>query len=119
MKICLHSREIHLCVTVLPCFEKGDKWEILLGSLTPERCIKYSKVLTKPCFILVDFPVQQLLLKPNKYQTKCELNQFMLARLPIINNCMCQCQGYYTIIDFNEVDIRIYLPEKVIIHRGR
>ena len=24
--------------------------------------------------------------------------------------------GYYTIIDFNEVDIRIYLPEKVIIH---
>ena len=24
---------------------------------------------------------------------------------------------YYTIIDFNEVDIRIYLPEKVIIHR--
>ena len=28
-------------------------------------------------------------------------------------------QIYYTIIDFNEVDIRIYLPEKVIIHRGR
>ena len=26
---------------------------------------------------------------------------------------------YYTIIDFNEVDIRIYLPEKVIVHRGR
>ena len=26
---------------------------------------------------------------------------------------------YYTIIDFDEVDIRIYLPEKVIIHRGR
>ena len=26
---------------------------------------------------------------------------------------------YYTIIDFNEGDIRIYLPEKVIIHRGR
>ena len=25
---------------------------------------------------------------------------------------------YYTIIDFNEVDIRIYLPKKVIIHRG-
>ena len=24
-----------------------------------------------------------------------------------------------TVIDFNEVDIRIYLPEKVIIHRGR
>ena len=22
--------------------------------------------------------------------------------------------GYYSIIDFNEVDIRIYLPEKVI-----
>ena len=28
-------------------------------------------------------------------------------------------QKHYTIIDFNEVDIRIYLPEKVIIHRGR
>ena len=28
-------------------------------------------------------------------------------------------QIHYTIIDFNEVDIRIYLPEKVIIHRGR
>ena len=27
--------------------------------------------------------------------------------------------GYYTIIDFIEVDIWIYLPEKVIIHRGR
>ena len=26
---------------------------------------------------------------------------------------------YYTIIDFNEVDIWIYLPKKVIIHRGR
>ena len=26
---------------------------------------------------------------------------------------------YYTIIDFNEVDMRIYLREKVIIHRGR
>ena len=26
---------------------------------------------------------------------------------------------YYTIIDFNEVDIRIYLPVKVIIHQGR
>ena len=26
---------------------------------------------------------------------------------------------YYTIIDFNEVDIRIYQPEKVIIHQGR
>ena len=26
---------------------------------------------------------------------------------------------YYTIIDFNEVDIRIYLPKKVIIYRGR
>ena len=26
---------------------------------------------------------------------------------------------YYTIIDFKEVDIKIYLPEKVIIHRGR
>ena len=25
---------------------------------------------------------------------------------------------YYTIIDFNEVDIGIYLPEKVIIGRG-
>ena len=25
----------------------------------------------------------------------------------------------YTIIDFTEVDIRIYLPENVIIHRGR
>ena len=26
---------------------------------------------------------------------------------------------YYTIIDFNEVDIRIYLPDKNYIHRGR
>ena len=26
---------------------------------------------------------------------------------------------YYTIIDLNEVDITIYLREKVIIHRGR
>ena len=33
---------------------------------------------------------------------------------------ICKHMGqYYTIIDFNEVDIRIYLPEKVIIHRGR
>ena len=27
--------------------------------------------------------------------------------------------NYYTIIDFNEVYMRIYLPEKVIIHQGR
>ena len=26
---------------------------------------------------------------------------------------------YYTIINFNEVDIRIYLPEKVITFKGR
>ena len=26
--------------------------------------------------------------------------------------------NYYTIIDFNEVDIRIYLPKKVIVQRG-
>ena len=26
---------------------------------------------------------------------------------------------YYTIIEFNEVDIRIYLTEKVITHAGR
>ena len=26
---------------------------------------------------------------------------------------------YYTIIDFNEVDIRIYLPDKNYVHRGR
>ena len=25
-------------------------------------------------------------------------------------------EEYYTVIDFNEVDITIYLPEKVIIH---
>ena len=31
----------------------------------------------------------------------------------------CVTMTHYTIIDFNEVDIRIYLPEKVIIHRGR
>ena len=28
-------------------------------------------------------------------------------------------EEYYTIIDFNEVGIRIYLPEKVIIHRDQ
>ena len=34
--------------------------------------------------------------------------------------CLIPIVIYYTIIDFNEVDIRIYLPEeKVIIHRGR
>ena len=33
--------------------------------------------------------------------------------------CVLSSRQYYTIIDFNEVDIRIYLPEKVIIHRGR
>ena len=26
---------------------------------------------------------------------------------------------YYTVIDFDEVDMRIYLPRKVIIHRNR
>ena len=31
------------------------------------------------------------------------------------NRVMVHRHGYYTIIDFNEVDIRIYLPEKVII----
>ena len=31
----------------------------------------------------------------------------------------CDILHHHTIIDFNEVDMRIYLPEKVIIHRGR
>ena len=39
----------------------------------------------------------------------------MLCKVPAFNLHL----EYYTIIDFNEVDIRIYLPEKVIIHRGR
>ena len=29
------------------------------------------------------------------------------------------CLGYYTNIDFNEVDMRIYLPQKGDNHRGR
>ena len=33
--------------------------------------------------------------------------------------CEYTNEQHFTIIDFNEVDIRIYLPEKVIIHRGR
>ena len=37
-----------------------------------------------------------------------------VERLPGLHYCV-----YYTIIDFNEVDIRIYLPEKVIVHQGR
>ena len=31
-------------------------------------------------------------------------------------NVVSRRGSYYTNIDFNEVDIRIYLPEKVIIH---
>ena len=31
-----------------------------------------------------------------------------------IDNEWLSIYGYYTIIDFNEADIRIYLPEKVI-----
>ena len=37
----------------------------------------------------------------------------------IVVSCRLNVGCHYTIIDFNEVDIRIYLPEKVIIHRGR
>ena len=32
-----------------------------------------------------------------------------------LKNVIFSAMKYYTIIDFNEVDIRIYLPEKVVI----
>ena len=50
---------------------------------------------------------------------------FMLAEMHIFGKATCvhylfiDIMRYYTIIDFNEVDMRIYLPEKVIINRGR
>ena len=50
--------------------------------------------------------------------SNCHLNSLMYSILhfQMYNNSL---NGeYYTIIDFNEVDMRIYLPEKVIIHRG-
>ena len=43
---------------------------------------------------------------------QCTKNSFVWC---VIDNIV----AYYTIIDFNEVDMRIYLPEKVIIHRGQ
>ena len=47
---------------------------------------------------------------------------FVLGRVALWSGSWCPLRGikrHYTIINFNEVDIRIYLPEKVIIHRGR
>ena len=45
--------------------------------------------------------------------------QSNLSIIQVCNAYLWYDSGYYTIIDFNEVDIRIYLPEKVILHRGR
>ena len=55
-----------------------------------------------------------------------------MALFILTDNYSCCCAGkittalyenllmqYYTITDFNEVDIRIYLPDKNYIHRGR
>ena len=42
-----------------------------------------------------------------------------LQEFPDYTEMHINVMKYYTIIDFNEVDIRIYLPEKMIIHQGR
>ena len=42
-----------------------------------------------------------------------------LPEFPTYTEMHINVMIYYTIIDFNELDIRIYLPEKVIIHQGR
>ena len=60
--------------------------------------------------IPVDWDVKH---QPNKNITKTILAGNAACGVNIFD-----IKGYYTIIDFNEVDIRIYLPEKVIIHRG-
>ena len=48
--------------------------------------------------------------------TKISKATFLM--LPPILSKMSEQVLHYTIIDFNEVDMRIYLPEKVINHRG-
>ena len=42
-----------------------------------------------------------------------------LPEFPTYTEMHINVMIYYTIIDFNEVDIRIYLPDKVIIHQSR
>ena len=60
----------------------------------------------------------------------CKYLQMYHLLKPILSLCFVEFYSYlnynystkgeyYTIIDFNEVDIGIYLPEKVIIHQGR
>ena len=64
-------------------------------------------------------------LKVCSYIEKCaEIKNQTLKKFSWYTKVLCATEysrgrQYYTIIDFNEVDIRIYLPEKVIIHRGR
>ena len=58
-----------------------------------------------------------LIYRTNIYKTQ----KLLLKSRMNFDNLICKPVifiQYYTIIDFNEVDIRIYLPEKVIIHRG-
>ena len=55
-----------------------------------------------------------------KKSHEVDIMSYVCVHLFKSTGCQLVSTGqYYTIIDFNEVDIRIYLPEKVIIHRGR
>ena len=53
------------------------------------------------------------------YLTICIPETWLTVKTQMNAAQCCILSGYYTIIDFNEVDIRIYLLEKVIIYRGR
>ena len=53
-----------------------------------------------------------------KFYDKSNMNVFTLSQRENFRWGLIYFDQF-TIIDFNEVDIRIYLPEKVIIHRGR
>ena len=55
------------------------------------------------------------------FNNKSESSKFSFSNKKSYNKTVIYFNfgRHYTIIDFNEVDIRNYLPEKVIIHRGR
>ena len=56
---------------------------------------------------------------PDKMPHNGEFHKGLHCLLRLKKDLQTKKKQYYTIIDFNEVDVRIYLPEKVIIHRGR
>ena len=103
-------------------FEKGLNWKVYYLNIYNYTC-SYLFLFKNPImfgFILKNYLSSMLWQKFHEIVIMQTRNIFLWIHVLFVYwKTQNFSEKYYTIIDFNEVDIRIYLPEKVIIHRGR